>query len=57
MATATFHFLGQERDITRISIKYKKEFWEWNGMPVSIPFGGMLKIEFAAHQLRKVSRL
>jgi len=49
MATATFHFLGQERDITQISVKYKKEYWKWNGMPASIPLGGMLKIEFDAH--------
>lgn len=49
MATATFHFLGQERDITRISVEYKKEYWDWNGIPASIPLGGMLKIEFATH--------
>ena len=49
MATATFHFLGQERDINHISVKYKKEFWAWNGMPASIPLGGMLVLEFATH--------
>ncbi|OEJ98632.1 hypothetical protein A8C32_05385 [Flavivirga aquatica] len=49
MATATLHFLGQERDLIRISVKYKKEFWAWNGMPASIPLGGMLVLEFATH--------
>lgn len=49
MATAILDFLGQQRDIIKIRVKYKKKYWDWNCIPSSIPLGGMLEIEFATH--------